>query len=226
MNQAVPAIVGKYIRQLLAEHEEPARRGDGFPASKIRAAALLAILPLKASEVAEIVGTSGYVVRNWLAEPKFRELMERITREFAAFLLEADAAEFVPFVLNPAAEYAVEKTFERLEPRKDDEWLRRAHALVKTPKKAKTSKVKIGEWAYRRALHNTEFAKMEIATKGSYEDSLDQIERLLRARLHREIEKFLPTGEKGARARALLSELSGWAPPRQKSKISHGTKTA
>jgi len=80
--------LGSFIKEKLAGHREPIRegvpRGDliGFSGIKYEVMLATALMGLGPKELAEEYGISYDVLRQWRAEPQFRELVERNQREF------------------------------------------------------------------------------------------------------------------------------------------------
>jgi hypothetical protein len=208
------SLIDEFVEQVVSEAEEPKRRGDGFPKSKVKAAALLAVTADTANEVAEHVETSGYVVRNWMVEEKFKEMMARHARDFAFFLLNSREAlqQLVGGgrAIGPLAERAIHEVLKSAAQSKDSEWVRNALRKVKALKavRPRPKQKEFKKWVSDRADSALRFdiverLKQEDAPKEPIEESL----ALLRHRLHMEIEKALASSDR--RSRALLRDLCG-----------------
>ena len=82
-------LLSRFIRDELARHVEPARRGTprgapvGFSRKKL-AAALGALTSTDVQQTAREVGVSYGVVRKWRTEAPFKALIERLEDEFVA----------------------------------------------------------------------------------------------------------------------------------------------
>src|SRR5262245_24948671 len=80
-------LLTRFLRERLAGHEEPTRRGTprgaliGFSRKKL-AAALFAVTSADVKATAREVGVSYGLLRKWRTEPAFKALVERLEDEF------------------------------------------------------------------------------------------------------------------------------------------------
>jgi hypothetical protein len=208
------SIVDVCVRDLLRESPH------GFSETKIRAAGLIALTALTATQIAEEIGISGYTVRDWLMEGKFKALITRIRRDVGNSFLEVlardqdtkHAGQVMEHCCLPLVETLIaDKIFVQMKT-EGPTWVRAAHVRVTALLRARSNK--IDQRVIKREMRETERdeelqAQLALPQLANEKDLLWKVAKLLRQRMHDEIAKVLPAGEKGAVARELLAELSG-----------------
>ena len=208
-----------FIEWQLLEHEEPEHRGDGFSMAKATAAALLATTQRRPADIAADLGTSGYVVRNWLGEDGFRRLMARDARDTGAFfaqivgkIREGKTAPLpVDEPLSGLAETAISYEVVKRDTSADPDWLLAAAEQLESIKAAK-AQAQRNRWATKRALkikaQDEEIKLMQMAGEWpSRELTVEAALHFIRHRFHGELEKYLPDG--AGQERELLAFLCG-----------------
>ena len=212
----------RFVAAQLAEHKEPERRGDGFPTAKAKAAALLATTQRRTADVAAEIGTSGYVVRNWLGEDAFRMQMARDVRDSVSFFVEhadkvLEGQETLPVKGEPLgrlAEATVSDEVIRRAQTDNPKWLLVAARQLAPIREAKRQAPEDNRWTKQRAEriqrgireHSEDATLMILASDRPTEElTVEAALQAIRHRFHGEIEKLLP-----ATATELDRELLGY----------------
>jgi hypothetical protein len=209
------SIVDACVRDLLRESPH------GFSETKIRAAGLIALTALTATQIGQELGISGYTVRDWLMEGKFNALITRIRRDVGTSFVEVVArdqktehvGQLVEYRLIPIIESLVADEIMIRVKKESPKWVKAAHVRVIAYLRAR-SKKRIDQRVLKRAMRDAEGdtqlgARMIWGELANEKDPLWKAAKLLRHRMHDEIAKVLPGGEKAKIARELLAELSG-----------------
>ena len=203
----------------LSEHEEPERPTDGFSTTKATAAALLATTQRRPADIAADLGTSGYVVRNWLGEDGFRRLMARDARDTGVFFAEIvskiregkTSPLRVDEPISGLAETAISYEVIKRDGSADSDWFLAAAAQLEPIKEAK-AQAQRNRWAAKRAAkikaQDEEIQLMQMTGEWSSQElTVEAALQAIRHRFHRELEKFIP--EEAAQHRELLAFLCG-----------------